>query len=811
MKTDPEREGSSESKLRSKQGLEPCDDSKDPIRTILTKVKNARFSSGITSLQQLPRKYPEYGPLPSDIHPELLKIIRDRHIDKLYTHQVLAWHAIRRGENLVIVTPTASGKTLCYNLPIIDRLMTQPKSKALYIFPAKALAQDQYHELINMTGGAVKTVQPCIYDGDTSSENRKRIREAARIVLTNPDMIHSGILPHHARWASFFQHLEFIVVDELHQYRGIFGSHLCNVFRRLRRICQFHGSNPRIIMSSATIANPLEFAERLIGEPVHLIAESGAPAGEKVVIFYNPPVIDSADMIRRSYLEETTRFSRLILAEGVQTLIFARSRRNVELLLLELKKLMKDIIDPGMIRGYRGGYLPRERREIESGLRQGSIRCVVATSALELGVDIGNMGAVVMAGYPGTIASTWQRAGRAGRREDRSLAVVIASAAPLDQYIVRNPEYFFNQPAEHALINPDNLLILLAHIRCAAFELPFMDSERYAGLDVTEEFLEYLESSGEVQHSGGRWFYTGGDYPAEKVSLRSVSSQSVIIVEESDENPEVIGEIDICAAHLLLHPEAVYLHGARQFLVLNLDLENCKARIRALDTGYYTAPIEQIKIQILDEKPGVPKSSPVHMGDVKVVSRVIGYKKLRFGTQEQLGTGTVNLPEQELITFAAWFTVPLNGEDGTDPSVTASPAAGLIGALTAIHSVASVLLMSDPRDIGSCVVACDHDWTVQMDHLGMIQTHGQPPPSGGTVNLFIFDRYPGGIGLSEQLFRTASTILTEACNSVKSCECRYGCPGCIGPVIAGSDTVKSEAIDVLEYLSSRITGTLTGG
>lgn len=771
------------------------------IDRVLDTIRQSRVVSGITSWQLFPAHGADWKDIPGTLHPELAAVLAKKNINRLYSHQIASWEAVQRGENPVIVTPTASGKTLCYNLPVLDRLMRCRDNRALYLYPAKALAQDQYHDLLSLAAELNRSIKIGIYDGDTPADARKTIRLNAHLVLTNPDMLHTGILPHHSRWNTFFQKLAFIVIDELHQYRGIFGSHLCNVLRRLRRICRFYGSTPQFILSSATIANPEELAGRLIGDTVSLINRSGAPAGEKTFIFYNPPVVDHAEMVRRSYLDETLLFARILIDAGIQTIVFTRSRRNVELLLSELQKQYAGKQASPVIQGYRGGYLPRERRAIEAGLRNGTVRCVVATSALELGVDIGDMGAAILAGYPGTIASTWQRAGRAGRRETRSVAIMIASAAPLDQYIVRNPHYFFQHPTEHGLINPDNVLILLEHIRCAAFELPFSKNEIYA--DNTAEFLGYLEEEGELRRSADRWFYTGGEYPAGNVSLRSVSDDKIIIADHSGARPEIVGEIDMFAAHLLLHPEAVYMHGGRQYLVESLDLENGRAKIVPMDLAYYTAPLEQTRVVIVEEKVCSETACPVRFGDVQVVSRVIGYKKIRFGSHETLGTAGISLPERELITSGTWFTLPTEIADLDEIRNMHTIASGLVGALTAIHSVASVILMSDPRDLGACVCSPGNEWTVQTDHLGMLQLSGQPVENFSVANLFIFDCYPGGIGLSENLFQKHAVILSRAAELVKQCDCRYGCPGCIGPVNTAEQSVKAAAAAVLQYLARK--------
>ncbi len=769
------------------------------IHDVLESIRSSRQSGGITAWKDFGATEAQWRDFPDSIDSKLKAALIKRGVNRLWRHQADALDAANKGENTVIVTPTASGKTLCYNLPVLNRILLSPGTCALYLYPTKALAQDQYHNLRALAADMDTNIHIGIYDGDTPSNTRKSIRENANIILTNPDMLHTGILPHHSRWSRFIQRLSFVIIDELHQYRGVFGSHLCNVMRRLKRICRFHGSSPQFIMSSATIANPVELASRMTGEAVALVNQSGAPSGEKTVIFYNPPVIDSDEMIRRSYLDESLRFTRMLVNSGIQTIVFTRSRRNVELLLAELHKTYQGKLDREAICGYRGGYLPRERRAIEQGLRNGTVRCVVATSALELGVDIGDMGASVLAGYPGTIASTWQRAGRAGRRENRSLAVLVASSAPLDQYIVRNPDYFFGHSTEHALINPDNLLILLEHIRCAAFELPFADNEQYAGINQTEEFLSCLLEDGDVSHSGNSWFYTGGDYPAQNVSLRSVSPDKINIVSSINDHTEIVGELDVYAAHLLLHPEAIYMHAGMHYLVESLNLDENRAVIKPLDSIYYTIPIEQTRVSILEKTMGSNDNTPIVYGDVQVAARVTGFKKLKFGTQELIGSGMINLPERELITTGVWITLPMSLADYDENGNIMSIAAALVGVLTAIHSVASVFLMSDPRDLGACVSSADNDWTAQTDHLGMLLISGQPGKSKN-VNLYLYDSYPGGIGLSETLFRNFDTVLDRAFRLVSTCDCRYGCPGCIGPVGTGENHIKAAAAFVLENL-----------
>src|SRR5512134_510050 len=479
-----------------------------PLRELLDELLTSLETGPlITATRHLDARPPVFAPFPSALDPRLIEALRARGVEQLYSHQAKAFEIVAKGEHLVVVTPTASGKTLCYNLPVLQALVQQPESRVLYLFPTKALAQDQLAELKELAK-SLPDLRMFTYDGDTPQDARRSVRARANLVLTNPDMLHAGILPHHTKWASLFQNLRYIVIDELHAYRGVFGSHLTNVLRRLRRLCRHYGSNPTFICSSATIANPRELAESLVEQPFELVSETGAPRGEKVFLFVNPPVVNQQLGIRRSYLAETRRIAAEVLKRRLQLSVFAQSRLSTEI----LTTYLKDDFDgpPGTrdaIRGYRGGYLPQRRREIEKGLREGTVRAVVSTNALELGIDIGALDVSVMAGYPGTIAATWQRAGRAGRRSTRSAAALVASSAPMDQFVVRNPSYFFDATPEHALINPDNLHILVDHVKCAAFELPFTTAEMYGRHDV-QEVLAVLAEGGFVHRTEGT---TGSD------------------------------------------------------------------------------------------------------------------------------------------------------------------------------------------------------------------------------------------------------------------------------------------------------------
>ncbi len=584
----------------------------------------ANPDSPVRAIRKLPARAGEFVDFPEALAPALRQALITRGIRQLYTHQGAAFEHSAAGRNVVVVTPTASGKTLCYNLPILNRLMDDPEARAMYLFPTKALAEDQLQEFQSAIDASGREIRAFTYDGDTPQDARRAIRERANVVLTNPDMLHAGILPHHTKWAKAFENLRYIVIDELHSYRGVFGSHLANILRRLKRICEFYGSSPQFICCSATIANPKELAESLTGSPFELVDQNGAPSGDKYVVFYNPPVINRALGIRRGYLNETRRIARELLDRGQQTLVFANSRLTTEILLTYLMDDYKNV------RGYRGGYLPKERREIERKLRDGEIRAVVATNALELGIDIGSLDSVVMAGYPGTIASTWQRAGRAGRRQTPSMAVMIASSAPLDQYIVEHPEYFFDRSPEHAYINPDNLEILINHLKCAAFELPIRDGEKF-GTHETRDLCAFLSDLKFLHHSGDAWHWTSDTYPADAVSLRAISSDNFIVVDITGDH-HVIAEVAFTSALTTLHEKAIYLHEARQYQVERFDYEGRKAYVRKVDSDYFTDAIDytQVKeLEAFDTKP-IASGATSSYGDVRLNRQIVGFKKIKF-------------------------------------------------------------------------------------------------------------------------------------------------------------------------------------
>ena len=606
-----------------------------------------------------------YAEWPQGLDARLADMLAARGIARLYTHQTRAVELVLQGHDVVVVTPTASGKTLCYNLPVLHGLLHESEQRALYLFPTKALSHDQLASLqagaepLGLAGAVAG------YDGDTPSPKRANIRRSARILLTNPDMLHLGILPYHTQWQSFLTRLRYVVIDEIHHYRGIFGSHVANVVRRLERLCAFYGSHPRFICCSATIANPAALAEKLIGRPVDVVTENGAPQGRRTFCFYNPPIVNAELGIRRSSQVEVRAIANRLLDGGVQTAVFARTRLATELLLTYLRDdALRHSRLPEVVQGYRGGYLPNERRQIESGLRQGAVRAVVATNALELGIDIGGLGAVVLAGYPGTIASTWQQAGRAGRGRGESAAFLVATPAPLDQYIVTHPDYFYGRTPEHALVNPDNPYLLLKHVRCAAYELSFADGEPYGGQDVSA-VLATLAQAGSVRHDRGRWYWAANQYPAQDVSLRTADAQQITIeAEEPGGQRHTVGQIDRESAPKWVHEGAIYLHEAEQYLVRKLDFEASVALVQPVQVDYYTEASQSTQIHIEREfatRWGADSDHPnlnLTTGEVTVTWRVTGYKRLRLGTMEHLGWGDLDLPEQQMLTQACWLTVP---------------------------------------------------------------------------------------------------------------------------------------------------------
>ena len=720
----------------------------------------ADFPGEVTLDHIVPGAAAQFAPLPSDLRPELTAALAARGIQRLYTHQADAYHAVRNGRHLVVVTPTASGKTLCYNLPVVQRLLEDPDRRALYLFPTKALAQDQLAELSALKQGLPIELRVDTYDGDTAPGRRTAIKEGGHVVMTNPDMLHTGILPHHTRWRRLFSSLEFVVIDELHTYRGLFGSQVANVIRRLKRICAFYGSSPTFICASATIGNPLQLATSLLEErDIELVERSGAPRGERRIIFYNPPFLNRAMGVRRSSMLEARRIAAPWIRSGVQTIVFCRSRLQVEVMLSYLRQDLAPRLDANQrVRGYRAGYLPLHRREIEAGLRSGDITGVVSTNALELGIDIGSLQTAILVGYPGTIASTWQQLGRAGRRSG-SVGVLVASSSPLDQFIVRHPEYFLSRDPEEGLIDPDNLLLLAGHLQAGLFELPFDSGERLGSADV-RELLALFEEDGSATQADGRWFWSRQAFPAEEVHLRRMAADNVVIIDTSHPRPQVIGEMDQFSAPVLLHEEAVYLHEGAQFHVERLDWDEKKAYVHPVQVDYYTDALASVTVQVLDTFDG-PDGDAVSRshGEVKITSLASMFKKIRFHTHENIGSGPIHLPEQTLHTTGYWITVD---EELWRTLGRETLEAGLQGMAHSLRHVASLRLMCDPRDLGA--VAEVRSVTTRLP----------------TVT--VYEIYPGGVGYSARMFELHSDLLADAAALVRDCPCDAGCPSCVGPL-----------------------------
>jgi DEAD/DEAH box helicase domain-containing protein len=764
----------------------------------------------LTAVRHFPGRPAQWTDFPSWIHPDLRAAYQAKHIARLYSHQAAAAETVLAGKNIVIVTPTASGKTLCYNLPVINAILENTDSRAVYLFPTKALAQDQLAEIHDLNQRLENRFGVFTYDGDTPSDARKAIRERGHIVLTNPDMLHTGILPHHTRWIRLFENLRYIVLDELHTYRGVFGSHLCNVLRRLRRIAGFYGCHPQFICCSATIANPGELAAKLLETDVEVLNANGAPSAEKTFVFYNPPVVNRALGIRRSYINEASRVTQEFLKRDLQTIVFANSRLHTEIMLTYLQQANPQPPDrPATIRGYRGGYLPNERREIERGLRDGGVRGVVSTSALELGIDVGSLDAVVMAGYPGTIAATWQRAGRAGRRSGSSCAVLVASSAPLDQFIVRHPDYFFGNTPEHAFIQPDNLEILINHLKCAAFELPIGPDERFGAVDL-QEICARLSEARFLHRAGQNYHWTQEAYPADTVSLRSVTSDNFVIIDITGAST-VIGEVDFSSALTTVHEKAIYIHGGQQYHVEHLDFKERKAFVKRADVDYYTDAIRYTQVRILEcvEETRVRKAVPDipamrSYGDVLVRSQVIGFKKIKFFTNENVGAGNLELPENEMHTTSYWITLERPLLESLPFSISERQSA-MFGLLHALASVATLLLMCDRRDLGTAIGERPPAPGVQ--DIGMESMPGRDRMSENAKeffepNLYLFDAYPGGIGFSEPLYRAHELLMQRSRELIVACECSYGCPSCVGPAGDLATRAKEAALAILDRLGN---------
>lgn len=741
---------------------------------------------------KLPARAPDFVPLPEDLSPVLVQALGARGIKALYSHQKKSYELVRAGRDLVVVTPTASGKTLCYNLPVLQTLLEEPESRALYLFPTKALSQDQQSALNEVMLAGSIGLPINTYDGDTPADIRTKARTSGRIIISNPDMLHAGILPNHTKWVKFFSNLKYIVIDELHAYRGVFGSHVASVLRRLIRIAKFYGSSPIFVFSSATIANPRELAERYIEREVALVEENGAGSGEKIVFCVNPPLVDAVQGIRRSSSLEAESVMLWLLRKGVRTILFSRSRLQVELLSRYMNQKLENPYnrDFGLVvKPYRSGLLPSERRAIEKGLRDGDIHGVVSTNALELGIDIGGLDAAVITGFPGSIASFWQQAGRAGRTSGLSLAVYVASSSPLDQYFAAHPEYFLSRSAEHAHIDAYNPYIFTDHLKCAAFELPFAEGEAFSpnpsnqkAAQLTQEALEYLEEEGIVRHTAGRYFWSAEGYPGEKTSLRSATTENVVIVDVTKGRHDVIGEMDRPSAKELLFEKAVYIHLGTQYQVKTLDLEKRLCLVEQSDADYWTDSIVKRDIEVLSEDSIEPHAQlDLILGDILARGQVEKYKKLRFNTNENVGYGEIWLPPEEMQTRSLMVVLKPESQSGRLlRELAPEKADGILHGVTdLIRQLAPARILCDIHDIGIASRVRDLFFK--------------------SPAMYFYDVYPGGTGIAEALHANLKEAMASAIERLAGCPCSGGCPSCIGVEIASAEN-KALSLQLLRLL-----------
>ncbi len=743
-------------------------------KTLTELIHELRANPNIVHWHEIEPTEAKITPIPA-IDERIKAALQKRGINDLYTHQSTAFEAVNKGASIVTVTPTASGKTLCYNLPVLQSIAENENNRALYIFPTKALAQDQKSELNEIIQEMGMDIKSYTYDGDTSPSIRQIVRKAGHIVITNPDMLHSAILPHHTSWVSLFENLKYIIIDELHTYRGVFGSHVANVIRRLKRICHFYGSSPQFICTSATIANPKELAEQLTGEQVQLIDNNGAPKGRKHFVFYNPPIVNQPLNIRKSATVEVNCLAREFLRNKIQTIIFARSRVRVEIILSHIQELVKNELGTKSIRGYRGGYLPNQRREIEKGLRSGEILGVVSTNALELGVDIGQLQVCVMTGYPGSIASTWQQAGRAGRRHGEALIIMVASSTPIDQYVIQHPSYFFEKSPESVRMNPNNLIILMDHLKCAAYELPFKKDDTFGDVEELHDLLDFLKEERVLHERGGKWYWMNESFPATNISLRSASQENVVIIDKSQvEKVAVIGEMDQFSAMTLLHEEAIYFHEGVQYQVEKLDWEHKKAYVRQVDVEYFTDANLAVQLKVLEiDKSVIRENTSIHYGDITVNMLPTIYKKIKLSTFENIGSGPIHLPEEELHTSSTWLEINKLSEEIEEMALEQL----LLGIANVLNHVVPLHMMCDKNDIHVAP-------QIKANHTGL-------------ATIFLYDHYPGGIGLAEAMYKNFEQVRESAKNMIEKCPCESGCPSCIGMEI-DLKNAKSKCIQLLE-------------
>lgn len=766
------------------------------MERLLTKLqKDPAWRDRIVHWEVLNPARGRYEAVPDAVHPALREALEQRGVNRLYDHQREAFEAARSGEGFIASTPTASGKTLCYNLPVLHAILeADPATAALYLFPTKALSQDQVAELTGLVHCLPRGVVAYTYDGDTPPAVRRRIRDRGDIVVTNPYMLHAGVLPNHPKWGDFFRKLHYVVIDEVHVYRGIFGGNVANVLRRLRRVAAHYGKDPVFLMASATLRNPGDLAERLVEKPLRVIRRGGAPRGEKHFLVMNPPLVNVEAGVRASALEEARRLARELM--GVKSIFFARSRSRVEILVKYLKDLYaRSGRDPGRVRSYRGGYLPRLRRDIEAALRCGDVDVVVSTNALELGVDIGILDAAVLVGYPGSLASTWQQAGRAGRRRNTSAAFLLLTNQTLDQYIGDHPEYLFRTPQERAILDADNLVVRANHLKCAAFELPFHGDEAFgSGVD-TRRILDHMAVESGLLHRSGSTFHWATDaYPAEDVSLNSADIDNFVIMEETSGERGVeyraIAEVDRPGAMTAIFPGALYGHQGVQYQIKRLDYAGRRAYVRRVDADYFTdAELStDIRITCVDREGDRGERYTARFGGVITRTQATVYKKIKFYTHENLGAGAIDLPAEEMDTTAWWIVIP--------PDAAARAGLHDPGGDGGLQAVGNVL-----RGVSPLYLGCD---PADLRCVAQVRSPHYRAPT-----LFLYDTLPGGVGLGEALFFGEEEVLRAALERVEHCRCKAGCPGCIGPTRAGGVLDKIVAHKLLAHLTGRSAGAKT--
>ncbi len=721
--------------------------------------KDGHFTECIEGIHTVPACEAIFAHTPDRLDPVIHSTLKKYGIQKLYSHQVNAINSALNGNNTLVVTPTASGKSITYMVPIFQKKLENIHSRSLFLFPTKALAQDQLAAIESFNSTANTKYKVFTFDGDTSPDARRKIVEAGDFVLTNPDMLHAGILPHHTIWMKLFENLDFIVIDEVHTYRGVFGSHLANLIRRLLRIAKFYGSSPQFLMASATIGNPGEHARRLIGNPVDVIDKNGAPRGNKHVIFYNPPVVNKSLGIRASAVKEAALLGAHLIKNKISNIIFCRSRLRVELLYTYLQERVP--LQKERICSYRGGYLPGQRRKIEKELREGKILSVVSTNALELGIDIGALDVSITLGYPGSISSVWQQFGRAGRRGDDSLSILMATSDGTDQYLTKHPEYFIERNPENAMVNPDNLLIVTDHIKCAAFEIPFEDGEKFGNFQATGDILSYLEDHSIVKRSAGKYHWTDDMYPANSFGLRTGPRENFVIVDITNPGKEeVIGEVDLFAAPTMIHRDAIYIHQGLQYYVEDLIWDDRQARVKRVNVDYFTDAHEKVDISILEDDSKATRNwTEFHSGELMLRIKAVMFKKLKMETHENIGWGDIHTPEIEMHTQGCWILFP---EDNPIRKQIPDQSFGavLAGVANALSIVATVFILSDPRDI-----------RVRSEFRS--KSFRQPV-------IYFYDSFPGGMELSFRMLENISSVAAAASDLIKNCLCENGCPSCTG-------------------------------